>query len=347
MPDLWDSAAAFARAFSTSPRVQRFVRAYDLEGDEDLARRLNEFTVTYSPLKSAPILIGPRLNQIPQTAELLANGEDVMEWLGDAMAVGEALQIAIEFLRSRLPGYPILRVPHRRRGSPCLLETDPFFFQYFPWDRDLAQHGMQLALTPPDMTTVDCETDCGKELRQMASALAEWTSWGRFAELSKALTEDDVAALSETSKTFGAAVKDEVVSKEAGDELLAQYQYRSAVLEEQVGAAEGRAKDYLLAFEAVDSLVAIVAGLIETLVITDRLRTIDPDRLDLSGSGEVSRVNVKVSPDPLVLDPGRVVRVAGDSVPEGLVLIENLNQSFSFGENADSSAEIKGRFVAL
>jgi len=347
MPDLWDSAAAFAKAFSTSPRVQRFIRAYDLEGGDDLARRVNEFTVTYSPLKSAPILIGPRLNQIPQTTELLATGEDVMEWLGDAMAVGEALQIAIEFLRSRLPGYPILRVPHRRRGSPCLLETDPFFFHYFPWDRDLARQGMQLAPTPPDMTTIDCETDCSKELRQMAMALAEWTSWDRFAELSKTLTDEDLAGLSETGKAFAAAIKDEVVDKEADDSLLARYQYLSAVLEEQVGAAKDRAKEYLLAFEAVDSLVAIVAGLIETLVITDSLRTIDPDRLDLSGGGEVSRVNVKVSPDPLVLDPGRVIRVAGDSVPEGLVLIDGLNHSFSFGENADSSVEIKGRFVAL
>lgn len=347
MPDLWDGAAAFAKAFSTSPRVERFVRAYDLEGNDDLARRLYEFTVTYSPLKSAPILIGPRLNQIPQTEELLATGDDVMEWLGDAMAVGEAFQIAIEFLRSRLPRYPVLRVPHRKRGSPCLLETDPFFFNYFPWDRDLARHSMQLAPTPPDMTTVDCETDCHEELQQMAAALSEWRSWERFAEISKNLDEDDVAGLNEMNKTFAAAVKNEVVEEEAGDLLLSQYQYRSAVLEELVEAAQGRAKEYLLAFEGVDSLMAIVAGLIETLVITDHLRTIDPDRFDLSGGGEVSRVNVKISPDSLVLDPGRVVRAAGDSIPEGLVLIEGLNHSFSFKENEHSSAEINGRFVAL
>jgi hypothetical protein len=148
-------------------------------------------------------------------------------------------------------------------------------------------------------------------------------------------------------RTFAAAVKQEVVKAEAGDLLLAQYQYRSAVLEELVEAAQGRAKEYLLAFEGIDSLMAIVAGLIETLVITDHLRTIDPDRLDLSGGDEVSRVNFKVSPDPLVLDPGRVVRVAGDSIPEGLVLIEGLSHSFSFGENENSSAEINGRFIAL
>jgi hypothetical protein len=347
MPDLWESGAAFAKAFSTSPRVQRLVRAWDLEGDDDLAHRVNEFTVRYSALKSAPILIGPRLNRLAETAELLESGEDVMEWLGDAVAVGEAFQVAIEFLRSRLPGYPILRVPHRKRGSPCLLETDPFLFRYFPWDRDLAKQGLQLVLTAPDMTKVACETDCADELLQLAAALAEWPSWKRFAELAKALTAEDLATLSEIGNGFGAAVKEEVVDEEAGDLLLARYQYRCAVLEEQVGAGEGRAKEYLLAFEAVESLVAILAGLIETLVVTDSLQTIGPDRFDLSGGGEVSRVNVKVSPDPLVLDPSRVVRVAGDSVPEGLVLIEELNHSFSFGENTDSSAEIRGKFVAL
>lgn len=102
-----------------------------------------------------------------------------------------------------------------------------------------------------------------------------------------------------------------------------------------------------MAFEALDSLVAIVAGLIETLITAGGLRTIDPGRFDLSGGGEISRVNVKVSPDPLVLDPGRVIRVVGGSGPEGLILIEGLNHSFSFGENADSSAEIDGHFVAL
>lgn len=207
--------------------------------------------------------------------------------------------------------------------------------------------GMQLAPTMPDMTTIDCETDCGEELQQMAMALSECASWGNFAEISKDLDENDVAGLTETGKAFAAAVKDEVVKEEAGDLLFAQYQYRSAVLEELVEAAQGRAKEYLLAFEGIDRLMAIVAGLIETLVITDHLRTIEPDRLDLSGGGEVSRINVKVSPDPLVLDPGRVVRVAGDSIPEGLVLIEGLNHSFSFGENEDSSAEINGRFIAL
>lgn len=61
----------------------------------------------------------------------------------------------------------------------------------------------------------------------MAAALPKWPSWQRFAELSAALTEDDVAGLSKVGKSFGVAVKDEVVVENAGKLLLAQVVQRS------------------------------------------------------------------------------------------------------------------------
>src|ERR1044072_8473588 len=119
MPDpLWQKAGALARVIKESPQGRSYRRVFDLrrEGD-DFPIRLSEVTAVYHSLKEHPLLMGMRLNHIEQVRELCGAPEDI-EWLTDAIDTGFGLQLSIEFLRSRLPGYPAMLGPHLRPGSP-------------------------------------------------------------------------------------------------------------------------------------------------------------------------------------------------------------------------------------
>jgi len=70
-------------------------------------------------------------------------------------------------------------------------------------------------------------------------------------------------------------------------------------------------RDYWRAFDAVDQLITIVAGVMETLVVYDGLLAVEPYRLAIDGGTELRRVDFAVRGDDPFHNPGQVLLMDG------------------------------------
>jgi cell fate (sporulation/competence/biofilm development) regulator YmcA (YheA/YmcA/DUF963 family) len=338
MRELLETAEALGAKITESPQVKSFKRAF--ESDEDLAQRLRELTGHVSLLRSSPLLVAVRLQHYGRWAEDLIKRKEDEDWFDDALKLGITFQVMVEFLRSRLPGYPVLKVPHRAKGSPYLIETNYLFFHHFPWERDLARTGIQQKEGHQLDGLFEAPGGIGGLLTRLANQARDRPSWRRFIAASAALDPDDKGRLSDLNKEFRARTREEVVDAESGELMMANYQYRQAVLAEMVGSCEGRVLEYLRSFEEVDELITLIATTIEAVIMESKLTRLEMRRLDL-GRGLEARpfqglANLKES----FLEPGTPVLVNAAGI-EGVVYPTTLTMSF------DGEARLQGKFFAL
>lgn len=312
MPDpLWQKAEALARVIKESPQGRSYRRVFDLRRDEDnFPIRLSEVTAVYHSLKEHPLLLGTRLNRIAQVGELCAAPED-LQWLKDAMDTGFGLQLSIEFLRSRLPGYPAMLGPHLRPGSPLFFVSDPVFVDYFPWDMDACGTILKLGGAPPDLSNLGGPLDGNPELLALAAELAQRPTWQRFVAAEAGLEQPDRDLLGELGDQFEAQMRDEVVDEIAGSRSQGRFEYRMAALQELVASAEGAVRAYLNAFAEIHDLLTFVTGFMETVITHETLLTIEPYRMDVGGGDDLRPAALAASiEDPFIACP-TVLAVSG------------------------------------
>lgn len=332
---LWNAAAALADALAATPHFTVFRRAFeDASRQSSLAHRVGELTARYSPLRSHPELLGVRLNMLPETEQLLLGPAD-HEWLERAVECGTSVQVLVEALRSRLPRYPMLRVPHLRPGSPHVLDN-PFVFRGFPWDAEIRRMGLQLQPWPT-MTALG-GGDLSGLLSDVYAALRVRESWLAFDEAAAALTADDVSALGPLGKEFSALIRPEAVNAEAGDLLLPRHAYRVAALQETVDRATGRVGAYLRAFEDVDELITIVASFMGTQIKNGHLMEMVPRRMALGGGGDVRDVDLVVAGDLPFLSPTEtIVLLTGDETVGGVVYPTSITHKWGRLDDPEAS----------
>lgn len=339
MRELLETAEELGAKIAESPQVKRFKRAF--EPDEDLAQRLQELTGHVSLLRSSPLLVAVRLQHYGRWAEGLIKSKEDEGWFDDALKLGITYQVMVEFLRSRLPGYPVLKVPHRAKGSPYLIETNYLFFHHFPWERELARIGIQQKEGHELDSLFETPGGIGGPLTRLAGQARERPSWQRFISAAAALDPDDKKRLSEVSKGFRERTLEDVVEAESGDLMMANYQYRQAVLAEMVGSCEGRVLEYLRSFEEVDELITLIATTMEVVIMESRLTRLELRRLDL-GPGLESRPFLGLADlTEGFLEPGEPLFVTAAGGTQGVAYPTTLNMSFN-GE-----ARLEGKFFTV
>lgn len=348
MPDdLWNKAAVVADLIKRTPQGESFCRAFDL-GDEpdDFAIRLSHVTAVYHSLREHPLLLGKRLNHLPDAAVLCAGDKD-REWLEDALNVSTGMQMVVEWLRSHLPGYPNLAVPHLRQGSPYRFVSDWIFVNYFPWDAEIERLIVGLGGAPPDLTNLGGSADGDQELESLAQALIRRPTWQRFVAARHLLDEHDVRLLGEMGQAFERDVRDEVVDREAGARSQARFEYRMARLEEVVSSATGSIRQYLDAFEEVHDLITVIAGLIETLVTSDGLQPLSPYRMDVGDGDDLRPVTLAASVANAFINCGQAVFIpALEGAGECFVYPRSVSNNISFGDH-QSTVRISGLLGTL
>jgi hypothetical protein len=339
----WDAAEELTGAIRESPFVISFLRAFEAgEEEDDLAARLEGIMTTYSFLHTSPLLVAVRLNHLPEVEDLISDAAD-QGWFHDALTAGTCFQILIEFIRSRLPAYPQIRVPHRRRGSPYLLETSPTFVHHFPWERELSLQGLQFK----DAAEIDglfkTSGKVAEPLRGLLAGLTEMATWKRFESATADLHDADRQELTELGRRFGELVAGEVVDMEGGEFVIARHQYRMAVLEEVVASASERVLEYFRAFEEVDQLISVLASFMQTLIIRSELPTLRPQRVDFGAGLDVVAVGLLDPSFEPAIHPGVAILIEPEAGSRGVVFPEELN--FSLG-GSNAATRITGMFVA-
>jgi hypothetical protein len=306
----WTNFCSFAQAVKEAPKVVRVRKAFDLaDPAKPLRRELSEITAMASPVRQHPLLMGYQLARLPPIQAFVEN-EEHEKWLRDLNDVGGALTVAIEFIRSRIPGYPSLRVPHLRTGSPYTY-AETFLVAGFPWDAELRRMGLQLQGPPPVGQILESQADFAGLLNAAADELNASNASASFVDARAAMQPADWDQLREIGRTLAGRVADDAVTAAAGDFLLQRFQYRSAILEQLVSEADGRARTYMDAFEDLNELLNVAAALVETTVVSAGLFSVQPMQLVLGAGDELRPAYfVTLDADPF-LHPGSIFHLAG------------------------------------
>jgi hypothetical protein len=307
---IWTVASELAEELRETPQMKIFRRAFE---ERDLRVRLSQLTAIYSALREHELLLGVRLNHMGPVIEDWVESDEDRQWLESAIDAGTGFQVAIEYIRSHLPRYPYLQVPHLRRGSPLDFVEGALMIDYFPWQREMRGLGFSPD-TPPNMEGLGGTNDFTDLLRELANALRESESWRRFEAARFAMSEEDWTALKGVSADFYERMKKDVVNAEAGHYLVEKFAYRMRELTRVVSGADGAVGEYLAGFEAIHQLITVVAGFMETLIIKGHLPLIEPYRMDIGPGLDLRQVELATSGDDPFQRGGEVLFVRGPDV---------------------------------
>lgn len=336
MRELWEETIALASVLQRSAPIQRFAAIWRGDApasDSELATQLQEILAAFNLLRWQPFLISLRLNHLPGS-ETLARDPASSQFRHDSIAVSVATIALIEWLRSRMPRYPIrFKLPYTDPLSSRVAE-DGFPDGRWPWLFRARQGNFQAQPTVATQMASALEVDVSEvreRLLRLEEALHESEAWSGYVRASRALTDADESALGEILTMFRSLTAPEELSRVAGDRVIRRMQQRHAALRLAEDEAHARGlvvNDYYAAFRRLDRTFGNISALLGQLLIFGAPHRVDPSRVSWrrsrEGELEVALVTAGI-PNLNEL----VVQIASDIPPlSGLILVEGLRFSF-------------------
>lgn len=263
---LWGAVYDQATVWSRTPVFERFASNLPanapgrLTGVQEALQNLNAAgaRIDAKPLRAFSF-ITLMLGQVPAP---VAPSEDLAAWLPDARSVEAAHREFIAWLRSRLPNYPMLRVPQVTRDTP--LTTSEFTWR-LSWRRADFSNGLQFLSTPRNVTgLLGASEEQGKDLdrttRAVSAAFARTDEWQNFVETAAVLEASDWEELAAASKTLRLEIKPELIDAYEPHVAVRRNEFRESAMAAALDALSGIAKEYAEAFAAVDALIETAAS---------------------------------------------------------------------------------------
>ena len=332
MTELWKAVDAFSTIWVASPHVATFREG--IKPTPSAPNRppfqydsLHELLVTYSMFRSQLLLLGKRLGRVPEFQDLYQRPE-IKAWFDVAQRFAFVLVEVIEFLRSRLPGYPRLLVPDLLAGSSRVY-IDGLWDQRFPWEFEVRQARLQFAAQPamlaPALELADGSAAAYAALADVLIALRGTDTWQRFSAADAGLEPTDREAAKAIRYAYRQAVDSVRVDDIAGETVLRDGMFRRAELARVKGQGSGRLREYLDAFDATDHLIDALAALISHRVATGPLDELSPTEASWGAPADVRRVRFKADDDEF-RHTYELVKIRSDVESlAGIVLLHDLN----------------------
>jgi hypothetical protein len=331
MRQVWEAADEVAHAFAASPGTTTFRGGLkpipaDPNAPPFQRRSVSEILVTYSTFQSQPLLLGVRLAHVPEFGELHSRDEAVREWFAVAERFAFALVTAVEFLRSRLPGYPRLLVPDVLPSTPRV-RNDGFWDQRFPWMLGPRSAGLQFQ-SVPDLSTPLELVDGGRRMRNalagLLDALQASEVWRRFDEAHAACTASDWERAKELRAHYRKLTTDEWLNAIGGTTGLRRQQALRGELAATRARAEGALAEYIRAWDAVDEVLEAIAALINDRVARGDVPELPLFAADWGPPRALRYVRLDAASDEF-FKPMRLVRIPSSfDALAGLVLLHSL-----------------------
>ncbi len=204
------------------------------------------------------------------SAEPMAAAAEGREWLRGALQVAFGFGRIIEWLRSRLPGYPRLLVPQLLPGSVRAQGSGFFFGPGFPWWQTFRSEAPQFH-GRVNVETFELDPEEAERLREavarVPTVLTKTAEFRDFAAAYTALDNAMVAELRSLARSYRDQTRDDDVDAIEPDNLMRRHRLREAVMASVLADASEAVRPYLVAFERVDGLISAVARAIENLVV--------------------------------------------------------------------------------
>lgn len=265
---LWEALAEQAAAWSELPVVRRLAASLPRNASQrsqGLSGLLQHVTASGGMVASRPLRLGTNvpmmLSVMPDNAPTV-QPQVLRSWLDDANAVEGAHHVTVAWLRSRLPGYPLLPAPQLARGTP--LTTDEYTYR-LTWTRDELAAGFQFQ--DPPSQAVELLGASAREAaradeaaRRVAVGLLETAAWRRLGDADAALSPDARAELVAARKAIAAASRPSLVDAHEPVLALPRDAYRQQVLANVLETLVGTALEYAEAFDAAERLLELAAS---------------------------------------------------------------------------------------
>ncbi|AZM89951.1 MULTISPECIES: hypothetical protein [Streptomyces] len=256
-------------------------------------------------------------------------------WVRAADRVEAAHRQTIAWLRSRLPGYPMIPAP--QISADTALATTEFTYR-LGWHPQERAAGFRFRSCPPTAASVlgadpQQEHALAETARQLAAALLASPEWSRLACAREALDGEARAALGASRTRLRRRLSPEAIDACEPGLALKRDQYRCVVLAEELETLSGPAREYADAFDGADLLVETAAsdvfGQLALYGAVTRLAGIRDVDLD---PGQSRSVHFSVD-DEIWLVPGQLVRLDDGLITE-VVRLTGVSMSFTAADGA-------------
>jgi hypothetical protein len=324
--ELWAAVTRQAGAWRDVAIVQRFAAQLPRNarrpggGLPGLLQSVQAFgaEVTSKPLRLSSML--PGWFDMPGIDLSSVRPEVLRTWLDDAARVEHAHRRTVAWVRSRLPGYPLLPAPQLAEGSPLTTREFTWRLAWAPGERT---EGLQLRDVPDELTSV-LKPDARQGLalkdgaRRLAVALTGTQEWARLREADAALDDATRGELRACRAAIAAGCSAQAVDAHEPDLAHPRNEYRIQAMAEQLATLTGAAAQYAGAFDAADRLIELAASdVFGQLTVHDTERLTGVHGVETSGPPDHT---VVFSCGDVLLDCGRVVWLDDPLVPDAVQL---------------------------
>lgn len=324
---LWATTPAVAAMAASLPR-----NAPDRDrrtGAATVAAFLQAFGASYGALVSRPLLYGSSVTWLLGANVPMPLGEEVPEevlrpWLDVARAVETAHRMTVAWYRSRLLGFPILRVPQLARDTHL---TTHYWTSALAWPVEDRRAGWQLQ---PTVANVDRALGSLDRIQlddaaaSVLAALSTTNEWKGFGERHHALTEDDKLALRQSRKHLAGRLAQ--TDDEAERSIFGADAFRRLACAEIIAELPAGARAYAEAFDQVNQLIDLATSdVFGELTFYGPPTLIPAFNLDVFGTDEVQFTTTE--PVGLRQHPGNLV-VVQDPLITDVLRLESMSFNF-------------------
>ena len=332
MTSIWTAADAFSDLWIASPHTKVFRRGLEPTPHDPtnplLRQSVHDILVVYTAIKSQPMLLGKRLTRVPEFEQLHSKPE-VAEWFDTAQRFAFSLVELIEFLRSRLPGYPTLLVPDLLPSAPRVYR-DGFWDARFPWEQEVRTARLQFANEPAIVAQALELPNGGREayeaLTEIVRALRETETWTRFAAAHEHLTSEAREEAKAALREYRDLTKQARIDAIAGSTGMRSGNMRRSELERLKGRAQGALREYYDAFDEIDELIDAVAAFISHRVAEGEFDERTPVEADWGPPRDLRTVRVKALDNKFLRHGYELIKLVSPIRNlSGVVVLRNTN----------------------
>lgn len=350
--EVWASLEDFSTRWRQAPPVVDFadrLRARATPHATGFARQLQEMYGRYSMLRGLPLRNWSMLNffsqsGLPGDMAWTAPEGEMAAFMQDAYKLEAAMLDSVHWVRSRLPGYPLIPAPQLARHAPA--STTEFTWR-IPWRREILSSGLQFSASPPiSAKALNLSPEDGLEFNRSVSrllgGLQQSDEWLRYVDTFSLLDNDVVRTDLRTARVaIGARLRPEEIDKYEPGRVLRRYEYRVSVVKDEISKLSGGAREFTDAFGLIDEKIEFVlSNVLGSLVINYPIHEIrGVEELALSPSDNGTTVEFLQRPLQLILDPGDVVFIDDPLVEDAVQLLEI---EFSFSKLDGESLRLRG-----
>lgn len=263
-------------------------------------------------------------------------------WLDKGAEIGSGYMTLIEWLRSRLPGYPFPGTPQLASASPW---TDFTVSMKLPWLADRRAWQLQGQPRPPTMPFLPDRPAQAEATGNLGDAVADSPAAAEAGRRWNALSSEDRHAMETASAAMDQAAYPEPADVR-GDEDFRQLAWQEHALDEAIHSLPERAQAFTRSLADADRMIQHAATLFSQLVTYGEIRKLPHIGYAARLEGQGGWATVRS--DSYVFDPVRNLEIIAfdHPYPSGVMLAEGIMEHLPTGPHHPPSVTVNGPILA-